>query len=439
MSEVKLAQDSAFPVFPSKRKGAPTYLALQAGKIASDGLPLSPMSPSFSGAHVLKRMNTMTRGPFGSRIHRENPRMQAQPGRREKDKDTGDDRAAAGPLPPSRPPRPESDESLSQTLHNASMDVPTLQPISDRPGFTISPPPSFDNAPEIVAERVLQPIRAPNDPPPEFKNDQALKEEEIKPLPDLTTLHSRAQRQPSHASVSSESSLSSRSGFGSRTESSRSSHSSPFSLMGPSEFPPKNMSVDQESIHSIQSRDSITRHKPSDSDSREAAFGEPSPLALNTASSSPVVSRMPVPTSGPLHTVVSPSPGPQPNPFSPSLRAASLPQAPQETSQELRPEPTPRSKGDCRGCSKPIFGKSVKAADGRLTGRYHRECTSVSFLSTLLTANPGSRLRLPHLQNQLRHSGILRPEQQPLLRTPLPRAQPFPLLLLQPRYRRQIP
>lgn len=35
---------------------------------------------------------------------------------------------------------------------------------------------------------------------------------------------------------------------------------------------------------------------------------------------------------------------------------------------------TTASKGKCRGCSEPIVGKSVKAADGRLTGRYHKQC-----------------------------------------------------------------
>ncbi|KIW03780.1 uncharacterized protein PV09_05083 [Verruconis gallopava] len=34
----------------------------------------------------------------------------------------------------------------------------------------------------------------------------------------------------------------------------------------------------------------------------------------------------------------------------------------------------PISKGECRGCGTQIYGKSVKAADGRLTGRYHKEC-----------------------------------------------------------------
>jgi hypothetical protein len=36
----------------------------------------------------------------------------------------------------------------------------------------------------------------------------------------------------------------------------------------------------------------------------------------------------------------------------------------------------PQSKGECRGCGTPIYGKSVKAADGRLSGRFHKECFS---------------------------------------------------------------
>ncbi|KAI9823715.1 MAG: hypothetical protein M1832_002272 [Thelocarpon impressellum] len=39
-----------------------------------------------------------------------------------------------------------------------------------------------------------------------------------------------------------------------------------------------------------------------------------------------------------------------------------------------RRRPSAASKGNCRGCSEPIKGKSVSSADGRLTGRYHRQC-----------------------------------------------------------------
>jgi hypothetical protein len=34
----------------------------------------------------------------------------------------------------------------------------------------------------------------------------------------------------------------------------------------------------------------------------------------------------------------------------------------------------PTSKGSCRGCGDQIFGKSVSSADGRLTGRWHKQC-----------------------------------------------------------------
>lgn len=48
----------------------------------------------------------------------------------------------------------------------------------------------------------------------------------------------------------------------------------------------------------------------------------------------------------------------------------------------LRPKPhtttppprRPPTKGNCKGCSEPIKGKSVSSADGRLTGRYHKQC-----------------------------------------------------------------
>ena len=45
-----------------------------------------------------------------------------------------------------------------------------------------------------------------------------------------------------------------------------------------------------------------------------------------------------------------------------------------------RPGTTP-SKGKCRGCGEFILGKSVSSADGRLTGRYHKQCESSQFIS----------------------------------------------------------
>ncbi|KAG9191036.1 hypothetical protein G6011_09124 [Alternaria panax] len=46
---------------------------------------------------------------------------------------------------------------------------------------------------------------------------------------------------------------------------------------------------------------------------------------------------------------------------------------PEPQQQEVR-RPKAASKGNCRGCSEPIIGKSVKDSSGRLTGRYHKHC-----------------------------------------------------------------
>ncbi|KAI0999296.1 hypothetical protein K3495_g8900 [Podosphaera aphanis] len=47
----------------------------------------------------------------------------------------------------------------------------------------------------------------------------------------------------------------------------------------------------------------------------------------------------------------------------------------QSQSQQLRSTSRIKpSKGKCKGCGLEIFGKSVSSADGRLTGRYHKEC-----------------------------------------------------------------
>lgn len=43
-----------------------------------------------------------------------------------------------------------------------------------------------------------------------------------------------------------------------------------------------------------------------------------------------------------------------------------------ETSSHHRPRTA--NKGNCRGCGELIKGKSVSSADGRLTGRYHKQC-----------------------------------------------------------------
>ena len=126
------------------------------------------------------------------------------------------------------------------------------------------------------------------------------------------------------------------------------------------------------------------------------------------------------------------------------------PSVPQQRSDNVlaRSDPTTErrpgtgSKHICRGCNEKIVGRSIKAQDGRLTGRYHRQCKShPSFPSchhySQLTIS--HRLRLQNLPRDLCHRRLLRPQQRPLLRTPLPPSEQQSLHLLRPRHRGSIP
>ncbi|KAL9077995.1 MAG: hypothetical protein Q9157_003080 [Trypethelium eluteriae] len=72
-----------------------------------------------------------------------------------------------------------------------------------------------------------------------------------------------------------------------------------------------------------------------------------------------------------------PEPPPQSVPSAPKL---DTPPSPKSDPLPPKVDPSPMqkrplaTKGNCRGCGEPIIGKSIKAADGRLTGRYHKQC-----------------------------------------------------------------
>lgn len=79
----------------------------------------------------------------------------------------------------------------------------------------------------------------------------------------------------------------------------------------------------------------------------------------------------------------------------PALQANLLTSPPKDVNEPAvrrGPSPSPSvsrrgttaSKGKCRGCSELIVGKSVKAADGRLTGRYHKQCQYSSLYPSLI-------------------------------------------------------
>lgn len=73
------------------------------------------------------------------------------------------------------------------------------------------------------------------------------------------------------------------------------------------------------------------------------------------------------------------------SPMDPSIQQGRLSPVPQNRNRSPSPSrttppnervrrPSTAPKGNCKGCREPIKGKSVSSADGRLTGRYHKQC-----------------------------------------------------------------
>jgi hypothetical protein len=80
----------------------------------------------------------------------------------------------------------------------------------------------------------------------------------------------------------------------------------------------------------------------------------------------------------PLAPLYSPAPSSSGRSAGSDRSVTPIPRPPNEPEDAALRKPMPRratiGKPICRGCSLPIEGKSVKAADGRLTGRWHKAC-----------------------------------------------------------------
>ena len=61
-------------------------------------------------------------------------------------------------------------------------------------------------------------------------------------------------------------------------------------------------------------------------------------------------------------------------PYMNNLRVNPTPPARSRYPEAPARRPSPANRGNCRGCGNFIQGKSVSSADGRLTGRYHKQC-----------------------------------------------------------------
>ena len=99
--------------------------------------------------------------------------------------------------------------------------------------------------------------------------------------------------------------------------------------------------------------------------------GPPKMTALQLPPDSPTVPGL---EQGRLSPIDGPAQQPAPLATRPLKRNGPLAPPPLKNSRPHAPSRKSTNKGKCRGCDLLITGKSVSSADGRLTGRYHKEC-----------------------------------------------------------------
>jgi hypothetical protein len=225
---------------------------------------------------------------------------------------------------------------------------------------------------ELDSRRENVPIRSLQQPPPPPTNNYNMDT----PSVPLHTPSDSGLSDDSYASYTSQSVASSRSS----PPGSEAGHSRNVSKAGRSGHPV------EESLQRTESPDSYAESRPSSSraQGRRAPGSymrpnqsEPIPRILSPGFPSPSAPESPMDPAIQFGGPFERRPQEKPAPQDPALNLAQSPPRRKPQFEPQRAETrrlAPTSKGNCRGCSEPIVGKSVKDSSGRLTGRYHRSC-----------------------------------------------------------------
>jgi uncharacterized CHY-type Zn-finger protein len=276
---------------------------------------------------------------------------------------------------PSTYPEPLRAESRSQTfpLESPSQEAPYRRPTDPLPGShdRHKAKPSLSGP---ILSRPLPP-RGASLIRPRVKIEDGV----APPLPDLNLAAEFGVGNPYHTPTDSQSSHTS--GYSEASHaSSRSSppRSPPRSIRGDilEVSPVDSLMADLETTLSLSPK-KVTRPSPP----RDL---QPKGLALNTSPTKsteqfarslappPILKNMMLAPESPMDPAI------QNGRLSPAPPSSFRSEPPRPSTSERRPSPGERrpstAKGNCKGCSEPIKGKSISSADGRLTGRYHKQC-----------------------------------------------------------------
>ncbi|TVY35274.1 Paxillin-like protein [Lachnellula occidentalis] len=414
--------DCAFPPFPTKAapqsrpKQHPEYL--RTGNTSPDeDLMYAPVSPRMvSSGGLLQRMNSIAPGPFDVNGQRQAPDSAAGRGHQRQTtlgnlKDTTMSSSApevGGSIPRPSTAGPGPGHSRSSTMSSITSKSGSAAPkVPRNNGYGGFGPPPEDNEPQLLRPEDRSqtfPLRIPSQPPARRPTDpgrpkrkqsisgQAFTGPDLSrpPPPRGTSIFiprtdarlGDAPPVPSNVNLAAEFGISNPYHMPSDSQSSGASTYSEESKASSRSSPP--LSVDS----------GRAPRQPSESTNLDVLMSGLQSSMLDIAPTQPLASSSPPKIKEQSARALAPPPllkssmlAPE-SPIDPAIQSSGRisplplqpiksPRAQTPNGNNTRPKPprrTTTSKGNCKGCGEAITGKSVSSADGRLTGRYHKQC-----------------------------------------------------------------
>jgi hypothetical protein len=361
--------DNAFPPFPTRKQPANKDRSrLEQVKYTEADPKYAPVSPRAGAGPLLQRMNTIAPGPFD---------LNGRPGRRAR---TPDEDARKKHEP--QPFTTSSGHSRSTTSSSEEKAVaPTKVPKDERTGGyggfgppaaqeeqqPLQPENRSQTFPMAAENRILNGLpRRPSEPNTILRRPSNVESTSVSPP---------RQRRPSVTGPDRSRPLPPRGASLIRERNGKGGDAPPvpdlareFGAGNPYHTP----SASESSSSSLSSRPSPQRmngqRKPSDTSNIDVLMKDIESMKKDPSSAPSEQFAKPLARLG--ESLLSPE-----SPMDPAIKGGRLSPIPPRYRAPAEPQRRPTtSKGNCKGCGEAIKGKSVSSADGRLTGRYHKQC-----------------------------------------------------------------
>jgi hypothetical protein len=359
--------DNAFPPFPTRKP--PTNIDRSRADVVkyTEADPkYAPVSPRPGAGPLLQRMNTIAPGPFD---------LKGQPGRRARTPDEDVRKMSDAKPSTTTPSHSRSTTSSSEEKAAIPAKVPKTERTGGYGGFgpaaeeerkPLQPENRSQTYPVVAENRIPNGLpRRPSEPNTVSRRPSNVESASVSPP---------RQRRPSITGPDRSRPLPPRGASLIRERNGKDGEVPPvpdlareFGASNPYHTP----SASESSSSSLSSRPSPQRtngqRKASDTSNIDVLMKDIQSMQQGTP---PVREQYAKPLARLGESMLSPE-----SPMDPAIKGGRLSPLPPRSKTPVEPQRRPTTaKGNCKGCGDLIKGKSVSSADGRLTGRYHKQC-----------------------------------------------------------------